>query len=138
MALPGSVSINGMVLDGVTDENCRWEFQPETINAALTPGRSTYGTEQRPGLPSTVTPKQLWVFSEVLIPVTQAATFVNMVGNNSTVTYSFTDNLWNTLIFGSSYSCTVRFLVEGGAFLSKVYNGDGVNQFSVSFTAWEI
>lgn len=138
MALPGTIVINGLTLDGVDDTNVAWEYQPETVNAALAPGRSTYGTAQNPGVPSTVSPKQLWVLNGVLVPTATVATLKGMIENNAVVTYSFTDNLWNTLVTGSSYSTTVRLIVEG-QWLDRVYSeGDVTNQFSVSFAAWEV
>lgn len=150
MALPGTLTLNSILLERITPENCQRVLQPETISASFTPDRSRYGTLQQPGVPTTNTAKYLWVISELFVPTDKAKALEDMAKANSTFSYSFTDNFWSTMLTGASYTTTVRLIVPSGQlFGSQIYldrttptvsafTSDYTNQFPVSFSLLEI
>lgn len=141
MALPGTITINSIVLDGVDGNNVKRSRQPETISASLVPGRSRYGTLQQPGVPSTNAPKYIWVVSGVLVPASVYTALEAMMDANNTFSYSFEDNLIETLLTGLPYTTTVRFVVPSGELMDGPIYTDKENatvQVPISFTAIEI
>ena len=128
----------GSITFEVSGEDYTWQYQSNTINAAITPERSRYGTLQNPGVPSTNTPKYLWTITDAWMNNTQANTLRGYIANNATVTYSFTDSAKLEQLTGSEVSATVRLIADGVTVGDSAIAYDGTVQWKVSFQALQV
>ena len=131
-----TLSISGITFQ-CSDQDYTWAYQESTVNAALALGRSRFGTAQTPGYPSTVSPKYLWVVDGAFLTNTQANSFRQLVADNLTSTYAFTDDCLLAHITGSPVATTVWLQVEGNFLSNPACAGNEVI-WQVAFTAIEV
>lgn len=114
---PTQSGLADITFSWINDRNVIRQLQPQTISSALEPGRSTYGTFQQIGYPSTVTKKYLWLFQEVFATAAQVDILEDIIEDNTVYTHTFTDFLYPVLRAGSEsvspYTATVRMLTNG-------------------------
>ena len=133
----GTLTLGSITFE-VSGDDYTWQYQSNTINAAITPERSRYGTLQNPGVPSTNTPKYLWTITDAWMTNTQANTLRGYIANNATVTYSFTDSAKLEQLRGSEVSATVRLIADGVTVGDSAIAYDGTVQWKVSFQALQV
>ena len=129
-----------LTLSAITFEVARDDYtfarQPATISTALVPERSRYGTLQNPLLPSTNTPKWIWVVQGAWLTLAQVQVFRTYI-DSSTVTHSFADNAVLKTIMGSTVNATVRLIVDED-WIGEVACAGSTEVFQVAFTALEV
>jgi hypothetical protein len=129
-----------LTLGTITFEVARDDYtfarQPATISTALVPERSRYGTLQNPLLPSTNTPKWIWVVQGAWLTLAQVQVFRTYV-DSSTVTHSFADNAVLKTIMGGTVNATVRLIV-GDDWIGEVACAGTTEVYQVAFTALEV
>ena len=134
-----SITLNGIVLSQVSDRTCKRAYQPDTLSAAITPGRSSYGTIQAPALPSTNSPKLLWILSGVPVTATQLNLLESMIRDNTTLSYSFQDALHTSRRGQPPYNTNVRLLVQSEWIgLSYFDPAQNINVWLINLTAIEL
>ena len=133
----GTLTLGSITFE-VSGDDYTWQYQSNTINAAITPERSRYGTLQNPGVPSTNTPKYLWTITDAWMTNTQANTLRGYIANNATVTYSFTDSAKLQQLTGSAVSATVRLIADGVTVGDSAIAYNGTVQWKVSFQALQV
>ena len=133
----GTLTLGSITFE-VSGDDYTWQYQSNTINAAITPERSRYGTLQNPGVPSTNTPKYLWTITDAWMNNTQANTLRGYIADNATVTYSFTDSAKLEQLTGYVVSATVRLIADGVTVGDCAVAYDGTVQWKVSFQALQV